>query len=449
MDAVDVLGRLQPLDLIVLSRKASNAGRLIDEVGAMRARGDWDGLDALARTCGAVDTADAPYPALLIHLADAYRQAGHLARAEVYCAKALAILQARTSAASLQNRAVAVSYRALIVHFMDRLGEAIRLYDHAHGDFERAAVVWEREDPGSSRVRQCREAATVLGEAARDTVAIAVQDAEETNGNATGAPVVVEPEDGWQPEVLPSLQPLDPPYVPPAAPASLIDLTFALLIVCCFSLLMGFVTFALGGTAALVVFAATLLGMAAVALVLASSSTGGGFWLRVPYDHVAVVEEDSQPLLVGEVQRWPLVPWSRRLRAIVPLREFTYALPGERVCLGKSAQDDEGRYAALDLQVQYRVIDPVDASYHFARESRSNGAAKSVLRGEDLTRSWESQLAVDVESLLVDELWGATVPACFTHRLQIQENLQNRLATRTRRWGVDVTDVTLLDINPS
>lgn len=449
MCAVDVLERVQPLDLIVLDRSVSNAGRFMDELEAMRARGDWSRLEPVARTCDAVDTADPPSPALLIHLADAYRRNGHLARAEVYCARAVAVLQARTGAANLQNRAVAVFYRAFIVHLMDRLGEAIRLYEQARGEFERAAELWEQEDPGSSRVRRCREAATILGEISGDAVATAVQGEGETGDGATGATDLMEPENGWQPVVLPPLQPLDPPYVPPAEPMSLVNLAFALLILCGFSVLMGLVTFALAGTAALVVFAAMLVGATAVALVLASSSTGGGFWLRVPYDHAAVVEEDSQPLLVGEVDRWPLVPWSRRLRAVVPLREFTHALPQEQVCLGKSAHDDECRYAALSLQVRYQVVDPVEASCYFVGQPGSNGSAEAVLQSEDLTRNWESQLSADVEPLLVDELWGSTVPACLTHRLQIQENLQNRLATRTRRWGVDVKEVTLLDIHPS
>jgi hypothetical protein len=243
--------------------------------------------------------------------------------------------------------------------------------------------------------------------------------------------------------------PLDPPYVPPAEPVSLVDLTFVALAVVCFSVLMGFVTFVLGGTTALLVFTVMLVGAAAAAIALGRASTGGGFLLQVPYDHVAVVEEGDQPLLVGEVKGWPLVPWSRRLRTLVPLRELTYALPEERVCLGKEPQDDECRYAALAMRVRYRVVDPVEACYHFAKAAGFNGDAKTALSSQELVQIWESQLGVDIAPVLVDDLWGATIGACLTHRLQIQENVRRGLAMRTRRWGVDVTNVTLLDVNPS
>jgi hypothetical protein len=133
----------------------------------------------------------------------------------------------------------------------------------------------------------------------------------------------------------------------------------------------------------------------------------------------------------------------------VPLRELTCALPEERVCLGKKPQDDECRYAALTMRVRYRVVDPVEASYHFFRAAGFNGDAKAALSSRDLVQNWESQLSVDVAPILVEDLWGATVGACLTHRLRIQENVRRGLAIRTRRWGVDVTDVILLDAIPS
>jgi hypothetical protein len=228
----------------------------------------------------------------------------------------------------------------------------------------------------------------------------------------------------------------------------LVDIAFVLLAIVCFSLLAGFVTYVLGGTTTLVVFTLVLVSMAAAGTALGRASTGYGFWLQVPYDHVAVVEEGDQPLLVGEVNGWPLVPWSRRLLAIVPLRELTCTVPDERVCLGKSTLDDECRYAELTMQVRYRVVDPVEAFYHFTRQTGSNSRAQAALSSQDLVRHWESQIGADVAPVLVHDLWGATVGACLTHRLQIQENARRGLAMSTRRWGVDVTDVVLLDINP-
>jgi hypothetical protein len=449
MKASDVLDLLPPLDLIVRGRGVSNAASVIDEIGAMRAKGDWDGLGPMAHTCDGMATSDALYPELLLHLADAYRQAGSLARAEVYCAKAVAVLQTRTSAVSMQNRAVAVYSRGLIVHFMDRAAEAANLYDQASGEFKHATAAWELENPTSPRVGESGRAAKLLSEVAGQVVTTIGRSDGETGGKASVALQTQEPADAWQPDIRPPVPPLDPPYVPPAEPVSLVDLTFVALAVVCFSLLTGVVTFVLGGTTALLVFTVILAGTAAAAIVLGRASTGGGFWLQVPYDHVAVVEEGDQPLLVGEVKRWALVPWSRRLRALVPLRELTYALPEERVCLGKKPQDDECQYAALTMRVRYRVVDPVEASYHFVRAAGFNGDAKAALSSKDLVQNWESQLSVDVAPVLVDDLWGATVGACLTHRLRIQENVRRGLATRTRRWGVDVTDVTLLDVIPS
>jgi regulator of protease activity HflC (stomatin/prohibitin superfamily) len=124
-------------------------------------------------------------------------------------------------------------------------------------------------------------------------------------------------------------------------------------------------------------------------------------------------------------------------------------LPEERVCLGKKPQDDECQYAVLTMRVRYRVVDPVEACFHFARATGNNGDAKAALNSQDLVQIWESQLSVDVAPVLVDDLWGATVGACLAHRLQIQENVRRGLAMRTRRWGVDVAGVTLLDVIPS
>lgn len=449
MKASDVLGLLPPLDLIARGREVSNAESVIDEIGAIRAHGDWDGLGPMAHASDGMVTTDPLYPELLLQLADAYRQAGSLARAEVYCTKAVAVLQTRTRAVSIQNRAVAVFSRGLIVHFMDRVAEAAQLYDRAEGEFEFAAAAWRLEDPDSPRVGENMRAAKLLGEVAGQVFSALGRGDGNNGGKATGALQTQEPADAWQPDIRLPVPPLDPPYVPPAEPVSLVDLTFVALAVFCFSVLMGSVTFVLGGTTALLVFTVLLVGTAAATIALGRASTGGGFWLQVPYDHVAVVEEGDQPLLIGEVKRWPLVPWSRRLRALVPLRELTYSLPEERVCLGKKPQDDECQYAALTMRVRYRVVDPVEACYHFARATGNNGDAKAALSSQDLVQNWESQLSVDVAPVLVDDLWGATVGACLTHRLQIQENVRRRLAMRTRGWGVDVTDVTLLDVIPS
>jgi hypothetical protein len=449
MKASDVLGLIPPLDLIVRGRGFSGAASVIAEIEAMRAEGEWDGLEAMAHTCNGMASADPLYPQLLLHLADAYRQAGRLARAEVYCVKAVAILQTRTSAASMQNRAVAVLSRGLVVHFMGRVTEAAHLYDQASGEFRFARAAWESEDPGSPRVGESRRAARLLTEVAGKVVSAFGRSEEDTGSKATGALKTQEPAETWQLGIRPPVPPIDPPYVPPAEPVSLVDLTFVALAVGCFGVLMGSVTFVLGGTTALLVLTVIVVGAAAAAIALGRASTGGGFWLHVPYDHVAVVEEGDQALLVGEVKRWPLVPWSRRLRALVPLRELTYALPEERVCLGKKSQDDEGRYAELTMEVGYRVVDPVEACYHFAEAAGFDGDAKAALGSQELVQIWETQLGVDISTILVDELWGATVGACLTHRLRIEENLRRGLALRTRRWGVDVKNVTLLDVNPS
>jgi hypothetical protein len=403
----------------------------------------------MAHICDGMATSDPLYPELLLHLADAYRRSGSLARAEVYCARAVAILQTRTSAAGMQNRAVAVYSRGLVVHLMDRIAEAAHLYDQASGEFRYATATWELEEPDSPRGGESRRVARLLGEVAGQVVSTPGRSDGEIGGEAGGAPQTEEPVEAWQPGIRPPVPPLDPPYVPPAEPVSLVDLTFVALAVVCFSLLVGVVTLVLGGITALLVFVVVLACAAGVAIALGRATTGGGFLLQVPYDHVAVVEEGDQSLLVGEVKRWPLVPWSRRLRALVPLREFTCALNEERVCLGKKPQEDECRYAALTMRVRYRVVDPVEASYHFVRAAGFNGDAKAALSSQDLVRNWESQLSVDAAPVLVDDLWGATVGACLAHRLRIQENVRRGLAIRTRRWGVDVTDVVLLDAIPS
>jgi hypothetical protein len=250
----------------------------------------------------------------------------------------------------------------------------------------------------------------------------------------------------------PRLSPPPPPATPGFVPLGHSDsvarslrvalIGIAVLIVCLLMIVtVGYMAYALKGSTALILSVTIAVTMAMVALIIGLSNTRSGILVNIPFQHVAVVEFNGQPRVVQSVQRFLLLPGTDRIRALVPLRTLTYGLPNVRVPLG------ENRQVAVKIQIRYQVLDPIRATDTVNRAPEGSPTPDGVPGEERLKKHWELQLRTDLTCVLVDLLWGQTKDSCYAYRQRIQDGLLNELARETRRWGIDIRNLSILDMS--
>ncbi|MBN1139182.1 MAG: hypothetical protein JXM73_21570 [Anaerolineae bacterium] len=436
MEATEVFNKLQPSVLIVDDGMGSNARKYIDGVEEIERRGTWDQLDDLAAACQDLRGIDPNYPVLAIRLANAYlQQAGNLNTARNQLTRALEILDCQTGPVCHQNRAVTLLYLGLTLHFMKWHNDALHLYQEAHNQFRNAALDWQRSSPGHARAIQCEIAADRLQECAKEVLK-----------NIAPSKASVPTPSAWKPKNIP--QTPTPPRPQSHKPPALLSTTAIIalgVLVCLLIIAIMLITYYLGGRVALLITAAVLVSMAAVAIVTGLSYTQGGLFLQVPQDYEAVIEQNGALFVVQPGQAQVLIPWFCRLHALVPMKELQHKLPKQKVSLGKSASGTN-THVYLIIQVDYRVLSAVDATSPTGGLSTASRDHKGVWREEELKTKWQDRLQIDLAPLLANHMWGATEADCYTFRDRLQTSLRNDVTKKTRLWGIEVENLTILDI---
>lgn len=432
MNAQEVYDQLQPLGLIVDEQVSSEARVLLDALDAIRQRRRWSDLDASAAAVEGLGHHRADYPVLLLHLADCFLQAGRLPKADDCVSAAQAILQSERAPGDQQNKAVATLYEGLLQHRLERLADAVPAYDQSRCQFRQSIGEWQHTSPGSSRIEDCR-----LADAQLHTCVKAVL-LSRLGTKSVGQPSAAE----WkraEPIAPKPRRPFSRAKTAPYRDVGALGVAVAALL----AVILGIAAYSLGGWKGLLAFVAAWFGTLFAGLFTLRAVSGGRFRLRVPYEHVAVVEERGTIHIIGPGEKWLLMPWVSKERATVPLLELTYTLRKHRVPLGGSQACESAGHLRLTTQVGYQVYDAERATLLFEKRLGGKDDPRSPA---DLEAVWESQLASDLKPLLVDEVWGRPAGECLVHRVTIQDNLKHRLAGKTQAWGVNITGLTILEM---
>jgi len=436
MEAAEVFSRLQPPGLIVEDGVSPDARKYINQVESVQQEGAARTLDALAAAIQDLRTTDDHYPVLALRMANAYFQAKEPNAARDQLTSAMEILGRQTGAACQQNKAVALLYQGLVLHSMAEHKDALHRYEEARNQFRDAARNWQRSSSGLARAMQC--------EIAADRLQDCVQKELDT---IVPSKASVPTPSAWKPKDIPK-----PPQAParqsPAPPAMFSTAMLAALgvIVCLLIITIVLIAYYLGGRIALISTAAALVSMAAVAIVTGLSYTQGGLFLRVPRDYAAVIEQNGALFEVQPGQAQVLIPWVSRLHSLVPVKKLTFKPPKQKVSLGRNPSGANS-YVSLTIQIDYRVLSSIDATSLTGGLSAANGDHKGVWTEEELKTNWQARLQNELSPLLANHMWGATEGDCCAHRERLQADLRNDLTQETRLWGIEVENLTILDVS--
>ncbi len=180
----------------------------------------------------------------------------------------------------------------------------------------------------------------------------------------------------------------------------------------------------------------------------------------IPYQCAAVIERMTIPRVVYGPQSLSLWPSFDRLKAIVPLYGLQYTTPKQRILVsstltvevsavvhyGIGGEDDQARRQNINHAI-YRL--PVET--RLARSATGpSGGLKPEVSLPDLRRSWERRLLTDVQMTLNAILPGRrfediTCDRC-NQRATLCADLRDHLTERTREWGVQIQEVSLLEV---
>jgi hypothetical protein len=437
MDGRSVYNRLQPLNLIADDKGVSGSRKYIEQLVTMRRTGTWDQLDAVAEIAHSRRPPDPYDPILHLHLANAYLQTGKPGVAQGHASDALDVLECRADLTCRQNQAVAALYLGLSLHYTDYINDALYYYGKARDRFKSTEQGWRSHPQDRWRADKCQRTLDRL-EACLDEIVRDLATRSRRTGRVSRRRKV-------------KTGPLPPASTPMTAPPQslpAIDLAFLGALMGLMLLVLGYGVFVFKGSTALIVYGAVVVTMATIAVLVGRASTQGGFVFDVPSGSVLIVKEGSDSILVGPEERWILIPWLHKAQFLVPLAELTLRIPGQKVALGQPPDKDASAHVFLTIEVCYRVFDPIAATGLFYRGQDHGNTQKEVVGREELKETWDSQIRSDLTPLLVDYLWGSTVSDCCSEREQIQEDLGNELAAKTRLWGSDVSKLTILEIAP-
>jgi len=322
----------------------------------------------------------------------------------------------------------------LTLHHMNWRIDALHLYEKARDQFREAALDWQRSSPGHIRVIQCEQAADELHDCTTQVLeGLTVKKPSSPTSSA------------WTLKSAAQTSQLKPSVITPltsVSPLIIVALATVILLI----ILMGLTAYAMAGPIALIAYGAVVVTMAVVAIIVARLFTQYGFFLSVPIGYGAVVERDDELFMGQPRQRYLLVPWIYHIRALVPLGELIYKLPKLKVSLGKNQKGNTNAHVFLAIQVRYKVCDFDRATSPSGGLSAGKRKRAGVLKEEELRTNWESRLQVDLAPVLTRHMWGATDTDCCASRDKLQTNLRNDLTQETRLWGVEVEDLTILDI---
>jgi hypothetical protein len=432
MDAKTIYSKIKPLTLLVAGGPSSDIEKDIGRIEDIRKRSAWYELDDL-KVAGLERNRFAPcYPVLGIHLADSFLRAGNLDKANEHSAQALDNLESLLDPQCRQNRAVATLYLGLVEHSKDRIHAAMELYRKASELFFVAQTEWARSGRSRSRVDECQVAAYRLEE-----FIASMELAAPSRSSPAALGKVLSPRTAL------SHRPLASESMPqtklPTDIVVIAALDFALSL---FGVAVAFVT---GGIVALLVAGTIILALNVAALWLAYSSTGVGFWLEVPPDQTAVVDDRGQRFSVSPGQpRW-LVPWQHRVRALVPRRELSMTAQRRNVPL-RGADRSGDAHLDLTCDIIYSVSAPEPATRAYESSLHDRERPEFPATEEMLKPVWDSQIEADLISLLIDKDLDRAAARSSPDLHRIQSNWQSALARQTQTWGIDIRDLKIRDI---
>ncbi len=439
MDAQAVYDQLQPLTLTVKDGISQEARRLLNELTVTRQQQRWDELDALATRVEGLKYRRPDYPISLLHLADTLMHAGRPAQAEDRVSEAQRVLQAEMGAAAQQNKAAASLYQGLVQHHMDRISEAVPAYYEACFQFGQAGREWELTAPGpnDARIDECKQAGAEVEELVKKVL---LRPPVSTPPGPTAA-------SGWKP--VPQAALLSKRPAAQSTGTRYSDyVALGAAVVALLTVILGIASFSFGDRTGLLAFLITWCAMIAAALLIYRGLAGGQFRLRVPHAHAALVEERGQTYVLGPRDSWLLIPGIRTVRSVVPLMELSHTLRKHKVALGSTQGGDSAGHLSLTIKIGYQVADPELATQRLTKLPAGKGGPRVPVTPADLKEAWETKLADDLKSILADQLWGHAESECRAKRDLIQANLRNLLARKCRDWGANITELTILDMDP-
>jgi len=422
MDADGATAEFNPLKLLATDGLSKDARDDIDELRDIPRNGTWDVLDNLPAAGLSWSRFDRCYPVLQIHLAEICIQADRLTQADTHLANALARLVGQLDAQCLQNGAVARFYQGLVAHMKGILPVAQQQYRSASAGFSRAADEWHRSEMTDSATK-CRQAAEHVEEISQRTS----RASEAGLSVPRGSRLVNEP-------LVPDMP--EPAFsVPPPLPSG--DLVFAAAILLCAFAFLTWMVYDLTERLETLVALPALGAMIITAVLVYRHYRGGGLWLHVQQDQVAVVEQGGRRFTLKPGAEWLEIPWLRSVRALVPRKILSHVASWQDAPLrGASGTED----ARLDLKVRvhYQVRDPELATR--AYESALHDADRSdIPAGEDeLKPVWNSRIEAELLTLVRDETLGYTDPQAVADPRKIEPALRGHLTLKTRRWGIDI-----------
>jgi hypothetical protein len=430
MNARDIPLELQPLRLLINYGLCAEVAGFIAALKKIAGERKWYRLEPLLESSRSLEAECVHYPALLVHFADAFRQAERLAKAEDCCRQAVAILQQRTDPVGLQNGAVASFYRGALLHLMQRNSEAAEVYAQAHRLFLAAAPGWRQlsHPMSAAHATDCEQAARRL----EGWMAEALESMVTEEGGRPPQPTVGEPDLCVPTRVAPLSRP---------APAEVLFLAVA--VSSAFIVALGIVAYELGKSTALITFGAVVISASVATAAIARAATNSGFLLRPGHDHWAVYERGKRMFAVYPGEQRLLIPWLERARFLVPLGNLQCHASGLRISRQRDERTGGARSILVWATIDYRVANPLQATQSFDQTCRASFKKDEVLEGKDLRVYWEAQLLADMRSLLSRDLWGATAAECHASHGQIQVDLSDSLEASATRWGLEVTDVIL------
>ncbi len=435
MDALEIYSQLQPLTLIVKDRISTEALRLLKEFATIRQQQKWDELDVSESAVDSFRHRRADYPVLLLELGDGLMRAGRIPQAADCFAEAEGILQSEMTPGDQQNKAVAALYRGLVHHYLDRIADAVLAFGEARCQFKQAIDDWHAQAKSDARAEECQLADDQLANCVRELLLI------RTSTASPGQP----PSAGWVD--VDAVDPLpEPQFSQPAGATLGCELgVLGVAVTVLLTVILALVVHSFFGLIGLLAFAGAWFSVIVTVLLVARASSGGLFRLRVPYEHASVVDEVGQIHVIGPGESWVLIPGLRKLRATVPLMRLTHTLKKHIVSIRGTVGGESTARLRVTVQIGYQVADVELAALRFEEALADVRGPKTHA---DLQGVWQSRLVSDLKPLLVNELWAHPASECLAHRDKIQGNLRHRLAKKTHEWGVNITDLDILDMEP-
>ncbi len=359
-------------------------------------------------------------------------------------------------------------YLGVLYHTQGKLGLAIHFYEQARDAFRydrsnygcaffALAVAYQRRGEQAKADGLIAEALAILNQLGKGKKATArwekTQKATNEHPQKPGADEGGGTGGG---RVFADRKSLPPP--PRLAPASG-EISIWLIVMTLITLLVGaIITLVIPRDGAFKVYAVTLLIMVPIG---AAAIIRLQYRCHVPYDSAAVIERMGLPRVAFGPQTITLLPPADRLRAIVPLYRLEYLSSKQKVIVNRDLTVEVSlamHYGIAGADVGERVDSIVKTIYQLslgsgASPNRTTQRDKGcpALSPSDLKRAWEKRLLSDLQLTLNEVLPGRRFEELWCDRqngrLSICGVLRERLATRTQEWGMQILEISMLELN--